>query len=184
MTPATLTFLREHRSAMAPAEIAAALAADFATAGTLDRKALAAYLLAAGLSGSFRVARESADTPEPIREALLLLQDIVTSGIDYVETNRPEFGAQMAQLLGGLQAAGLVDAGNVAALIGLAGGYRYDRLSEAEIVVEFAAEVAEAALIALRQRAAAGYNGVVAAIDGGETDHAQLAKVFQTGLEG
>lgn len=170
MNSATREYIRAHAQDGAAA-IAKALAADFSTANNIDRKALAALLLSAGLNSRFRQAREHPETPAPIVEGLWTLQDIVTSGIDYIETRSPGHGASMAQLLGGLQLAKLLSADEAAQLIALAGGYQYERdLSVEQVQEALDAIAAEEVETDLRQRLAAGYNTAVAAVDAGERD--------------
>lgn len=190
MNAATLAYIRQHPDDTA-AEIVASLAADFATARNIDRKTLAAHLLATGLTLRFRTARDNQDVPEQIRGALYLLNDIVTSGIDYVETTSPVHGATMAQLLGGLQAAGLVSADEAAALIGLGGGYRYERPNEAQVEDARALITLEAEEAALtvwveeaRQRVEQALNAFRTAVQEGRTDvaapdHAALVAAFE-----
>jgi hypothetical protein len=125
--------------------------------------------LSAGLTSRFRLALQREDVPAPILEALHTLQDIVASGIDYVETTHPAHGEAMTQLLAGLQMVGLLDAEEAAQLLALGGGYRYDHdLTEAHVDA-FRAEAALTAQIeAGRQRVEQAMNACRSALEAGD----------------
>lgn len=177
MNAATAQYIQAHREETA-AEIAAALAADVVTAQPMDRKSLAAHLLATGLNLRFRAAAGNEELPAELRAGITTLLDVLSWSIDYVGTNVPEHAATTAALVGGMVQAGVISAEESAALYGLAGGFRYDRLSEAEVREELDRLDAEDAAQVLRNRASQGYNAVVTAIDGGETGWETLAAVF------
>ena len=179
MNPTTLEYLRAHQNEE-PEALAAALAADYATVRPIDRKALAAYLLSSGLVVPFRLAREHPETSEPLRQGLLLIQDIVASGIDSVGTDDPAKGAQMAQLLGGLQQAGLIGPEHAAEFLALGGGYRYERLTVDEVEEQLTQFSVEAARAERQRWADEGYGRVLGRLSHTETvpTEAELVTLF------
>ena len=188
MNSATLEYIRTHPDA-SPKEIVAALAANFATVKDIDRKAMAAYLISNGIVLRFDAALAS--LPVELAGGIQLLQKANDWGLDYFGTSDVTVAAQVVGLAGGLTQEGVLKPEEFDAVIALGGGFRYDHdLTEAEVQAEldaYAAEQADesaraadqAVKQAMRSWLHNGYNSILAAIETGATDKAELLKRFE-----
>ena len=164
------------------------LNANFATVQNIDRKALAAYLISNGIALRFDAALAS--LPAELAGGIQLLQKANDWGLDYFGTSDATVAAQVVGLAGGLLQAGVLQQAEFDTVIALGGGYLYDHdLTEAEVQAELDAYAAEQAAEAARAADQAakqtmrgwlnnGYNSILAAIEAGETDKAELLKRF------
>lgn len=167
MNESTSAYLRAHRTD-APGSIAAALAGDHQTAKQIPIADLIGYLPMTGLFQPYLAYRSGLlqDQLKPLVPAFATVQYVLGLRTT-LDTTDPTIAAQVQTLLSTLEGAGILSAPDVAGFLALGGGWRYDRLTEAEVTSALAQMDHNDTLQALRSAWADLYNRGVSAIDAG-----------------
>jgi hypothetical protein len=184
LNAATRTYLAQARTQGATAtEAAAALAADPRFAERIYAKPALRGMFGGTLVG-VKLSRAAANAALPDELRAGVERVLMTVGWEdgYLDTTDATHAAELRAGVAGLVAVGVLTDAEAAAFLALGGGNLLERLTAEEIAAHWAAVDAAAHLATLRAAAAAGYNAVVAAIDGGETDAATLTALFGAGL--
>lgn len=184
MNAATIDFLAQARTAGdTAANVSAALAADPRFARRIYSKPDLRGMFAGSAIGVKLTRAAASDAlPDELRAGVERVIMTVAWEDGYLDTTDATHAAALRAALPALVQAGVLAQPEADALLALGGGYLLERLTAEEIATHWAAVELSETLATLRRNAAAGYNAVVAAVDGGETDTAALTALFATEL--